>query len=79
MGQRADFKRRVTASDDFSVDLLHIGVIVSTSSTSEWPVTSVLGLRREEIRINCGFHRKKNKLFGGKRWYSPKKEAIRWL
>ena len=35
------------------------GVIVSTSSSSKWPVTSVLGLRREETRINCGFFRKK--------------------
>ena len=45
--------------DDFSDDLLHTGVIVSTSSTSEWPVTSVLGLRREETKINYGFRRKK--------------------
>ena len=66
------------ARDGFSDNLLHTGVIVSTSSTSEWPVTSVLGLRREETRINCGFraektsctvenggvHRKK-KLYGG--------------
>ena len=51
--------RRMTAHDGFSGDLLHTGVIISISSTSEWPVTSVLGLRREEIRINCGFHRKK--------------------
>ena len=47
------------ARDGFSGDLLHTGVIVSTSSTSEWPVTLVLGLRREKTRINCGFHRKK--------------------
>ena len=45
--------------DGFSNDLLNTGVIVSTSSISEWHVTSVLGLRREETRINCGFHRKK--------------------
>ena len=43
---------------------LHTGVIVSTSSTSEWPITSVLGLRREETRINCGF--------------LPKKQAVWW-
>ena len=47
------------ARDSFSGDLLHTGVIVSTSSTFKWPVTSVLGLRREETRINCSFHRKK--------------------
>ena len=67
--------------DDFFDDLLHTGVIVSTSSTSEWPVTSVLGLRREETRINYGFRqkKKKNKLYGGKRWCSSKREVIRWL
>ena len=65
--------------DGFSNDLLHTGVIASTSSTSEWLVTSVLGLRMEEIRINCNFRRKKNKLYGGKRWCSPEKEAIQWL
>ena len=59
VGQHADFRRRITAHDGFSGDLLHIGVIVLTSSTSEWPVTSVLGLRREETRINCGFCLKK--------------------
>ena len=32
------------ARDGFSDDLLYTGVIVSTSSTFEWPVTSVLGL-----------------------------------
>ena len=51
--------------DGFFGDLLHIGVIVSTSSTSKWPVTSVLGLR-----IKGG---NKNQL-----WFSPEKEAIRW-
>ena len=64
--------------DGFSDDLLHTGVIVSTSSTSEWPVTSVLGLQREETRINYGFRwkktscmvanggvRRKKKLYGG--------------
>ena len=50
-GQRADFKRR----DGFSGYLLHTGVIVLTSSTFEWPITSVIGLQREETRINCGF------------------------
>ena len=66
--------------DDFSGDLLHTGVVISTSSTSEWLVTSVLGLRRKETRINYGFARKKkNKLYGGKRWCSSEKEAIRWL
>ena len=45
--------------DVFFGNLLHTSVIVSTSSTSEWLVTSVLGLQREETRINCGFHRKK--------------------
>ena len=70
----------MAARDGFSGDLLHTGVIVSTSSTSEWPITSVLGLRREETRINGGFRqKKKNKLYGGKRWCSPEKEAIRWL
>ena len=34
------------ARDGFSGDLLHTGVIVSIRSTSEWPITSVLGLRR---------------------------------
>ena len=66
------------ARDDFSGDLLHTGVIVWTSSTSEWPVNSVLGLRREETMINCGFFpkktsctvangsvRRKKKLYGG--------------
>ena len=77
MGQSADFKRRMTVHDGFSDDLLHTGVIVLTSSTSEWPVTSVLGLRREEIRINYGFRTKKNKLYYAKWWCSPKKEAIR--
>ena len=68
------------ARDSFSGDLLQTDVIVSTSSTSEWPVTSVLGLRREETRINCGFRRKKkNKLYDDKRWCSPEKEAIQWL
>ena len=47
------------ARDSFSGDLLNTGVIVSTSSISEWPVTSVLGLRREETRINYGFCREK--------------------
>ena len=72
----------MTARDGFFVNLLHTGVIVSTSSTSKWPVTSVLGLRREETRINCGFcpkKKKKKKLFDGKWWCSPEKEAIRWL
>ena len=70
------------ALDGFSGDLLHTGVIISTSSTSEWPVTLLLGLQMEEIRINYGFRRKKkkkNKLYGGKRWCSPEKEAIQWL
>ena len=49
----------MTERDSFFGYLLHIGVIVSKSSTSEWPVTSVLGLRREETRINYGLHRKK--------------------
>ena len=49
------------ALDGFSDDLLHTGVIVSTSSTSELPVTLILGLQMEEIRINCGFRRKKKK------------------
>ena len=66
------------ACDGCANNLLHTCVIVSTSSTSEWPGTSVLGFRREEIRIKCGFHRKKtsctvenggvhrkNKLYGG--------------
>ena len=67
--------------DGFSDDLLHTGVIVLTSSTFEWLVTSILGLQREETRINYGFCRKikKNKLYGGKWWCSPEKEAIRWL
>ena len=47
------------ARDGFSGDLLHIGLIVSTSSTSEWPVTSVLSLRMEGTRMNCDFRRKK--------------------
>ena len=51
--------------DGFSSDLLHTGVVVSTSFTSEWPVTSILGLQREETRINCGFRRKK-------------KQVVRW-
>ena len=59
MGQRVEFRQRVTTRDGFSGDLLHTGVIVSTSSTSEWLVTSVLGLRREETRINSGFRQKK--------------------
>ena len=60
------------ARDGCFNDLLHTGVIVSTSSTSEWPVTSVLGLRREEIRIKCGFHRKK------KKQKKKKKQVVRW-
>ena len=84
VGQGVDFKQRVTVLDRFSGDLLHTGVIVSTSSTFEWPVTSFLGLQREETRSNCGFRqkkkkKKKKKLYGGKRWCSPEKEAIRWL
>ena len=66
----------MTESDSLSGDLLHTGVIVLTSSTSERLVTSVLGLRREETRINYGFCRKKNKLYDGQRWCSPEKEAI---
>ena len=50
------------ARDGFSDDLLHTVVIVSTSSTSEWPATSVLGLRMEETRINCGFRQKKEEV-----------------
>ena len=49
----------MTARDSFFGYLLHIGVIVLTSSTSKWPVTLVLGLRMEETRINYGLHRKK--------------------
>ena len=47
------------ARDRFFDNLLETGVIVAISSTSEWPVTSTLGLRMEEIRINCSFRRKK--------------------
>ena len=46
---------------DFFGDLLNTSVIVSTSSASEWPVTSVLGLRMKETRINCGFRKEKKK------------------
>ena len=42
VGQRADFKHRVTTCKSFSDDMLHTGVIVLTRSTSEWLVTSVL-------------------------------------
>ena len=69
-------KRFVAARDGFSGDLLHTGVIVLTSSTSEWPITSVLGLQREEIMIDCGFRRKKKVLqwqtvvFVGKKSYT---------
>ena len=47
------------AACDGFFGLLHTGVIVSTSYTSEWPVTLVLSLRREETRIKCGFRPKK--------------------
>ena len=46
MGQRANFRRSVTAHESFSGDLLHTGVIISTRSTSEWPVTSVFRLAK---------------------------------
>ena len=52
-------RRLQAARDGFSDDLLHTGVIVSTSYTYEWHVTSVLGLQREETKINYGFHQKK--------------------
>ena len=71
VGQQADFRWHVTARDDFSDYLLHTGVIISTNSTSEWPITSVLGLQREETRINCGFHWKKTSCTvenGGVHW-----------
>ena len=51
----------MNACDGFFDNLLHTGVIVSTSSTFEWPITSVLGLQMEEIRIDCDFRRKKKK------------------
>ena len=54
-------RRLQVMRDDFSGNLLNTDVIISTSSTYEWPVTSVLGLRREQTRINCGFHPKKKK------------------
>ena len=69
----------MTACESFSDDLMHTGVIVLTSSTFEWPVTSVLGLRREEIRIICGFRPKKTSCTlenGSVHW---KKKLIRWL
>ena len=50
------------ARDSCSDDLLHTGVIISTSSTSEWHVTSVLGLRRVEIGSTV--------VFVGKRSYT---------
>ena len=77
MGQCAWFKRSVTTRDGFFGDLLHTGVIVSISSPSKWFVTSVLVLRMEETRINCGFRwkkKKKKKLYGGKRWCSSEKK-----
>ena len=46
VGQYADFRQSVTTHESFFDDLLHTSVIVATRSTSEWPVTSVLGLRR---------------------------------
>ena len=76
MAARGTTRRLQAARDDFSDDLLHTGVIVSTSSTFEWPVTSVSGLRREETRINNGFRQKKKKLYDGKRWCSLEKEDI---
>ena len=79
MAARGTTRGLQATRDDFFGDLLHTGVIVSTSYTSEWPVTSVSCLRREETRINNGFRPKKNKLYGGKRWCSPEKEDIWWL
>ena len=55
-------RRLQAARDGFSDDLLHTGVIVSTSYTYEWHVTSVLGLQREETKINYGFHQKKKQV-----------------
>ena len=66
------------ACDGFSDDLLHIGVIVSTSSISEWLVFNfrlAKGGNKDQLWLSL----EKNKLYGGKRWCSPEKEAIRWL